>query len=71
MTNNIFKRKYKHNEQTKKTKINKKTKKSNLIKFDQMYAAILLARIQSLSACWIRKSSTAFHRHPYFFSDQG
>ena len=33
--------------------------------------AILLARIQSLSACWIRKSSTAFHRHPYFFSDQG
>ena len=33
--------------------------------------AILLARIQSLSACWTRKSPTAFHRHPYFFSDQG
>ena len=33
--------------------------------------AILLARIQSLSACWTRKSPTAFHRHPYVFSDQG
>ena len=33
--------------------------------------AILLARIQSLSACWTRKSPTAFHKHPYFFSDQG
>ena len=33
--------------------------------------AILLARIQSLSACWTRKPPTAFHRHPYVFSDQG
>ena len=33
--------------------------------------AILSARIQSLSACWIRKSSTAFHRHPYFFLTRG
>ena len=43
MTNNIFKRKYKNNEQTKKKqkkqqkKNKKKQKKSNLIKFDQMY----------------------------------
>ena len=33
--------------------------------------AILLARIQSLSACRTRKSSTAFHRHPYLLSAQG